>query len=147
QPTKPDTDLKNVQYALGAYVAIVREGAIFGDNQPGNIAPRSAAGICAEGRYLFLLAIDGRRPGHSLGVTIREAGLIMESLGAHNALNLDGGGSTAFAWLNPHNGDVELLNRPSDRPRLAGLPVPGSSERWNAYHLGIVVADTGEDVP
>ncbi|TVR08678.1 MAG: hypothetical protein EA401_13620, partial [Planctomycetota bacterium] len=34
QPTKPDTDLKNVQYALGAYVAIVREGAIFGDNQP-----------------------------------------------------------------------------------------------------------------
>lgn len=139
QATHPETELDGVQHAIGAYVAIVRDGHVFGDAQQDRLGPRSAAGICDAGRYLFLLAIDGRRAGHSLGASIRETAKIMHCLGAHNALNLDGGGSTALAWRDPVLENISLLNQPSGRPRLAGIPMPGSIERWNAHHIGIVV--------
>ncbi|MFF0199903.1 phosphodiester glycosidase family protein [Streptomyces sp. NPDC005017] len=71
-------------------------------------APRTAAGVTANGR-IVLLTVDGRRPGHSVGMTIAETAEVMRSLGAVNALNLDGGGSTAMVV----NGELQGL--PSDR--------------------------------
>jgi Phosphodiester glycosidase len=58
--------------------------------------PRTLAGVRADGR-LLLVTVDGRRPGWSAGVTLAEAARVMRSLGAREALNLDGGGSTAMA--------------------------------------------------
>jgi exopolysaccharide biosynthesis protein len=69
--------------------------------------PRTMAGVDAEGR-LILATVDGRQTGGSEGFTIQEAATFMRSLGAVNALNLDGGGSTAMAV----NG--VLVNKPSD---------------------------------
>ena len=57
--------------------------------------PRTLAGVRADGR-LLLVTVDGRRPGWSAGVTLREAARVMRSLGARDALNLDGGGSTGW---------------------------------------------------
>ncbi|QKW05146.1 phosphodiester glycosidase family protein [Streptomyces sp. NA04227] len=57
--------------------------------------PRTAAGVTADGR-LILLTADGRRPGHSVGLSLPETAAVMRALGARNALNLDGGGSTAM---------------------------------------------------
>ncbi|MFE1441272.1 phosphodiester glycosidase family protein [Streptomyces sp. NPDC058739] len=71
-------------------------------------APRTAAGVTANGR-IVLLTVDGRRPGHSVGMTIAETAEVMRGLGAVNALNLDGGGSTAMVV----NGELQGL--PSDR--------------------------------
>jgi Phosphodiester glycosidase len=70
--------------------------------------PRTLAGVRADGRVL-LVTVDGRRPGWSAGMTLREAARLMRSLGARDALNLDGGGSTAMTVRG------ELVNRPSDR--------------------------------
>ncbi|WP_433215286.1 phosphodiester glycosidase family protein [Microtetraspora malaysiensis] len=69
--------------------------------------PRTMAGLDRQGR-LLLVTVDGRLSGGSEGFTIAEAAAFMKSLGAEQALNLDGGGSTAMAV----NG--ELVNRPSD---------------------------------
>lgn len=69
--------------------------------------PRTLAGITAEGKLLFV-AVDGRRPGVSVGTSFRESAAIMRALGAVEALNLDGGGSTAITL------GARLVNHPSD---------------------------------
>jgi hypothetical protein len=58
--------------------------------------PRTMAGIDAKGR-LILVTVDGRQTGGSEGFTLAEGAAFMRSLGAVQALNLDGGGSTAMA--------------------------------------------------
>jgi hypothetical protein len=57
---------------------------------------RTIAGINAEGDVL-LVTVDGAAPGISEGATLSEEAALMRSLGAVTAMNLDGGGSTAFA--------------------------------------------------
>jgi exopolysaccharide biosynthesis protein len=57
---------------------------------------------------LILVTIDGRQPGLSDGVTLSEEASLMRYLGAVDAMNLDGGGSTAITV----NGT--LFNHPSD---------------------------------
>jgi putative cell wall-binding protein len=59
-------------------------------------APRSAVGQTGDG-LIMLVTVDGRRPGYSAGMTMRELAELMVSLGAPDALSLDGGGSTQFA--------------------------------------------------
>ena len=74
--------------------------------------PRTMAGVRRDGS-LLLVTVDGRRPGWSAGVTLREGARVMRSLGARDALNLDGGGSTAMAV----------------RGRVANLPSDPGGER------------------
>jgi hypothetical protein len=69
--------------------------------------PRTMAGVDRRGR-LLLVTVDGRAPGHSVGASFREEAAIMRALGAHDALNLDGGGSTTMV------AGGRLLTRPSD---------------------------------
>jgi hypothetical protein len=68
---------------------------------------RTLAGVRADGR-LLLVTVDGRRPGWSTGMTLPEAARLMLSLGARDALNLDGDGSTTMTIRG------EVVNRPSD---------------------------------
>jgi len=72
--------------------------------------PRSAAGISANGEYLYLLVIDGRR-AESAGSTEKETAMLLLALGSWNGLNLDGGGSTALA-LRGADGKVRVVNTP-----------------------------------
>jgi hypothetical protein len=69
--------------------------------------PRTMAGIDARGR-LLLVTVDGRQPGVSEGFTLEEEARFLQSLGAVDAMNLDGGGSTAMAVSGA------LVNHPSD---------------------------------
>jgi len=70
--------------------------------------PRTLAGVRRDGG-LLLVTVDGRAPGWSVGVTLAEAARVMRSLGAREALNLDGGGSSAMAVRG------RTVSRPSDR--------------------------------
>lgn len=56
--------------------------------------PRTAVGIMKDGTLLFV-TVDGRNPTHSVGASIPELTTLMQNLGAVDAMNLDGGGSTA----------------------------------------------------
>jgi len=58
--------------------------------------PRTAIGTTQAGEVI-LVVVDGRNPFISLGLTMKELQSLMASLGCHNALNLDGGGSSALA--------------------------------------------------
>ncbi len=69
--------------------------------------PRTMAGVDRKGR-LILATVDGRQTGGSEGFTLYEAAEFMRSLGAVQALNLDGGGSTTMAVRGT------LGNNPSD---------------------------------
>jgi hypothetical protein len=69
---------------------------------------RTLAGVRPDGK-LLLVTVDGRRPGWSVGMTLTEAARLMRSLGATDALNLDGGGSSTMIVRG------EVVNRPSDR--------------------------------
>ncbi len=69
--------------------------------------PRSIAGV-TPGGDLLLVAVDGRAPGYSVGASFEEEAAIMDSLGAEEAVNLDGGGSTSMTL------GTKLVTRPSD---------------------------------
>ena len=70
--------------------------------------PRSAVGFTRDSATLFLVAVDGRQTG-SVGMTLVELANALIGLGVRDALNLDGGGSTALVV-----GDT-LVNKPSDQ--------------------------------
>ena len=86
--------------------------------------PRTGIGLSQDGRYVYLLTIDGRQTS-SAGATTTELGAYLQYFGARNGINMDGGGSTTMAWRNPSNSQVQLLNSPS------------SSERYVANNLGV----------
>ena len=68
--------------------------------------PRTIAGTTQDGKIL-LATIDGRQTT-SVGTTMDETAAVADALGMHDAINLDGGGSTAMARQ-----DGTLVNRPS----------------------------------
>lgn len=80
--------------------------------------PRAAVGW--NKTHLFLVEVDGRQRGLSVGMTLAELGAYMAKLGCEEAINLDGGGSATF-W---YRGRV--VNSPCDgteRPIANGLVV------------------------
>ncbi|KRF36915.1 phosphodiester glycosidase family protein [Nocardioides sp. Soil805] len=74
--------------------------------------PRTAIGIDADGAKLLILVIDGRS-AYSRGYTMVELANMMLSLGAENALNFDGGGSSTM-YSRTITGAMGLINEPSD---------------------------------
>ena len=68
--------------------------------------PRTFAGVDAQGRTL-LVTVDGRQIAE-LGLSIPETAQASKALGMRDAVNLDGGGSTAMAI------DSRLISHPSD---------------------------------
>ncbi len=101
--------------------------------EPARRHPRTAAGVSRDGRTLLLLVVDGRQPGWSIGATLPELAVLMLEAGAGDAVNLDGGGSSAMWHREPGAVAGRVLNRPSDgrvRPVANHLGVrvaPGSS--------------------
>ena len=74
--------------------------------------PRTAVGIDRDTNTVFLTVIDGRQ-SFSRGYTMVELANLMLEWGCEDALNLDGGGSSAMAGLLP-DGTLGVLNSPSD---------------------------------
>ena len=70
--------------------------------------PRTAVGATADGK-LILLVCDGRNMRGSAGFTLAELADKLIELGAVDAVNLDGGGSSTMV-----GSDGKVLNRPSD---------------------------------
>ncbi len=87
--------------------------------------PRTVAGVTSDRRTLVLLAADGRRPGVP-GLTGFQLVRVLQEFGVTDAINLDGGGSTALVL------GGRVRNRPSDR-----------HERVVMTHLGVRIRDGG----
>ena len=81
--------------SFGPFLVVNGEPSTFKGNGGYGIAPRTAIGQRKDG-IVLMVVIDGRRPGHSLGVDMVELTNIMVKYGAYNASNLDGGGSSSM---------------------------------------------------
>ncbi|MEP6892525.1 MAG: phosphodiester glycosidase family protein [Gaiellaceae bacterium] len=88
-------------------VPVFRAGEAFLPSQLVPVDPRSAVGQLADGR-IVLVAVDGRQPGWSVGLTNFQLAQRLVRMGAVTAFAFDSGGSTTVAF------DGKLLNRPSD---------------------------------
>ena len=127
---KPGTPLKikarpepRPKVAITGNVFLIRDG-ITRARDDREMHPRTAIGIDWETGNILMLVIDGRQD-FSRGYTMVELARLMTELGADEALNLDGGGSSTMI-ARKTNGKVRVLNSPSDgRPRAVpnGLEV------------------------
>lgn len=70
--------------------------------------PRTAVAKLKDGKFL-MMTVDGRQPGISVGMNLQELAEYLLSLGAVDAMNLDGGGSTTMFL------DGKVVNTPSDK--------------------------------
>ncbi len=112
----PDTSVVNGGPQLvrdGRWDVTLRQDGMVQTDNPGFLYgwavkrnPRTFAGVDAQGRTVLVTA-DGRSTA-DLGLSIPETADVARSLGLTNAINLDGGGSTAMAV------GGRLVTHPSD---------------------------------
>jgi hypothetical protein len=103
------------EFVIGGGPRLVRSGRSAAASDPGiypegfaaSRHPRTAVGIRADGRIL-LVTVDGRQPELSVGMTIAELTALLLELGAVEAVNMDGGGSTTMVVRG------RVVNSPSD---------------------------------
>ncbi|MBN1294312.1 MAG: phosphodiester glycosidase family protein [Candidatus Latescibacteria bacterium] len=113
-----------IQHAVGGGPRLLRNGEISIEAEQEGISqsfvdtrhPRTALGYNDDS--IFLVTVDGRQEGYSAGMSLPELAALLKKLGAKEAINMDGGGSTTM-WV---TGTVR--NRPSDgmvRPIANGI--------------------------
>jgi len=120
------------QVAIGGNLVLVKDGVVTTASHPRN--PRTAVGFSADGLKMWLVTIDGRSTS-SIGMTYVELASYMKSLGADDALNLDGGGSTTMVARMPGASSVSVRNTPSDgtqRPVPNGIGFISTAQPWSA---------------
>lgn len=96
------------RFAVGA-APILRDGAILPGVDDRVSATRSAAGVSADGRRLYLMVDDGQTEAGG-GMTLHEVADLLISVGARDGVNLDGGGSSSCAARLPGATQVSVIN-------------------------------------
>lgn len=88
---------------VGGWPELLHQGERVGDllveENPGFAAsrhPRTAVALDPVARRLWLVVVDGRQGDYSTGMSLPELTELLEALGAREALNLDGGGSSVL---------------------------------------------------
>ncbi|MFN8411266.1 MAG: phosphodiester glycosidase family protein [Anaerolineales bacterium] len=120
---------KKIFHALSGDRMLIQGGKIIENLDPTTLQPRTAIGLSKNGRWLYIVVVDGRQPFYSNGATFLELAKILEDFGAFNAIALDGGGSSTMV-MQDETGNSIILNSPIDNY------IPGR-ERPVANHLGI----------
>ncbi len=126
--------------AVGGKILLVENGEVTEEalehDLGKTLAPRTAAGITADGKVILYVA-DGRQAPYSSGQYFYELAHTLAALGCETALCLDGGGSTTY--VSQHEGESELIcrNRPSDgveRTVSSSLLVCSSAKPSGVFH-------------
>ncbi len=114
---------------IGTYDGILINDVITATDT--NLHPRTAMGLTGDKSKLFLMTVDGRQTGWSMGMTTVEVAQMLQSdYGCSDAINLDGGGSTTMVFADP---TVRILNRPSD-----------GTERLHGNNFGVLASPVPE---
>jgi hypothetical protein len=101
------------------------------------LAGRTAIGLSKDGRYLFLLTIDGvEDQSMRYGATFYDVGQWLLIAGAYDGITVDGGGSTAMAMM-ARQGDGSFVPVLMNVPH--GTEGPPYLMRSNAQFFGVVV--------
>ncbi len=143
-----------IDTAIGGTPVLLRDGDVWLSNEPNAFVrsrhPRTIIGWNKRGDT-WLVTVDGRQEGYSEGFTLFEAAAFMQQLGATDAINLDGGGSSTFVVRG------RVVNRPSDRAviddgsvsiaQIASDASAANIERPVANALVLVPRGAGEPMP
>ncbi|WHH57597.1 phosphodiester glycosidase family protein [Petroclostridium sp. X23] len=111
---KVTPDLGSIVQAMEGGFWVVKDGEkVVKEKEPWvglmtNREPRTVVGVKNDHTAVFM-TVDGRQPGHSIGLTGHELAEYLLSKGIYNALMLDGGASTTMVV------DGKIINRPSYR--------------------------------
>lgn len=124
-----------VDHAVSAGPRLLADGEArsfeaFGKAYGENRHPRTALGLDDDAPRAWLVVVDGRQAGYSEGASLEDLIAIFRKLGAEQAINLDGGGSSTLVAR--REGEVVVLNSPIH------TGVPGR-ERPSANHIGVRV--------
>lgn len=119
---RPRADFGEVAVAIGGNHRLVTDGQPrdFGDESS---HARSGIGLSEDGKTMFLVSMDGK-VSHARGMTLTEFAQFMLEIGSHQALNIDGGGSSTLVVREPGTNERTVVNSPSDgeeRPVANGL--------------------------
>lgn len=85
----------------------------FGNRTIDNANPRTGIGMIALNHYVFVV-VDGRSPD-SRGMTLNEFANLFAELGATEAYNLDGGGSSTMYFMG------RVVNNPQGKEKERGV--------------------------
>ncbi|WCK54352.1 phosphodiester glycosidase family protein [Aneurinibacillus sp. Ricciae_BoGa-3] len=114
--TTPDVALgdRSLVSAVGGNMLLVKDGQaltnIPSDNIAGLVA-RTAFGVSQDGKTLYIVAVESS--SRSTGMTLDTLAQLLQQLGAYNAANFDGGGSTTMVARYPGDKQTTLLNTPA----------------------------------
>ncbi|WP_122816459.1 phosphodiester glycosidase family protein [Nocardioides pantholopis] len=106
-----------VKMAISGNKILVRNG-IVETTDDGEMHPRTSVGIDQDTGTVLMVVVDGRQRPRSRGLTMLELANLMVELGAEQALNLDGGGSSTMVARGAE-GRMKVRNKPSDRRERA----------------------------
>jgi exopolysaccharide biosynthesis protein len=137
-------DYESMSLAIGGGSVLVKNGSIpsFTHNIEGN-HPRTAIGFSRDGERIIAVAVEGRTQG-AKGMTQTQLAQLMIDLGAYQAINLDGGGSTTLLARKPGDEALTLANTPSDgslRRISNGISINSTAPRGSLRHLFLEVED------
>ncbi len=107
-------NVEDIKFAIGGGSIILKNGELALTNivSKGN-EPRTGIAVNKDNTELMLVTIDGRDNSFK-GVSQEMFGAILRDLGAHHAMNLDGGGSTTMAIKPVGEENSQVVNKPSD---------------------------------
>ena len=124
-----DDVAKQMKFVIGSNRELVRDGVARPDSELDNaVHPRTMIGFKDDGRTMLLVTNDGRQSPVN-GMMMPELARFMVRLGAEQAWNLDGGGSTTMVARPLGEEKVTVRNRPSD-----------GGERLDPNGVGVFVA-------
>jgi len=111
-------DWKDVKMSVSASAILVENGVIpskfsYAASDIAAKSPKTAIGFSKDGKTMYMVTVDGRQTA-SIGLTLKDMALFMQSIGAYNAVNMDGGGSTTMVARPMGESEAVVMNKPSD---------------------------------
>ena len=119
----PTLRRKEVWVAHTGFCLVLENGVV--QHEPDDVVhPRTVVGLSRDRRWLYVLVLEGRHPETSLGANLHDLGEIMLSLGASDAVNMDGGGSTTLVcWDAKERRQVTRFQQGRRGPRPCALVI------------------------
>lgn len=139
--TEPGVDM---QSSVGGGPLLVQAGLQVEDPAPPAPEetevrnPVTGAGVSKDGSTLWLVAVDGRAPSRSIGLTRPQLGSLFIALGADTAMAFDSGGSSEMVVRHLGDFQSDVTGRPSDgreRSIADGLFVLNTAPQGAAVRL------------
>lgn len=140
---RPAKEMSQITFGISGGGEILRNGQTMAQGEiisPSSRNPRTCIGVSQDKSKIIILCIDGRVKG--IGATTYECSQIMKELGAYDAIQLDGGGSTTMVIKPQGEESLQVVNTPSDGAQRSVANAVGISSVGEYIGLGYIEAET-----